>query len=180
MLPVGLSSRVLSGRFLLYVPSSTSMCCHARAADLPLFPISLCRGSLRRRAGNRLHRRPSISSSTGDETYIVDSIRIVHNPGPLFGMTSGRPVGPDAEYQFSFSYGSDRTPALKPVARLSPEDRREVLLTLALSPEGVFRFSTGTVLAWLQYHTMDGRRGSLLLKEPPQEGVLVAVARGSQ
>ena len=116
-------------------------------------------------------------SSTGDETYIVDSIRIVHDPGPLFGMTSGA-VGPDVEYQFSFSYGSDRTPALKPALRLSPEDRREVLLTLALSPEGVFRSSTGTVLAWLQYHTMDGRRGSLLLREPPQEGVLVAQLLG--
>jgi hypothetical protein len=101
----------------------------------------------------------------GNLSYIIDAITIAHSKGLLCSMGSGA-ILPDADYRFTFEYGSYETVALNPALALSQEDRRPVSFTLALGPSGTFPQIGGTVAATLHYQTTDGEVGTLELKEP--------------
>lgn len=100
---------------------------------------------------------------TGPNQFYIDSITITHVAGPLTSFGSGAQK-PDAEYSFTFQYGSSETHTLNPALRLDPKDR-EVSFTLGLAPTGFFPSTGGYVFAHLHYHRNDGREGTLLLRE---------------
>jgi TIR domain/Tetratricopeptide repeat len=106
-------------------------------------------------------------AATGPETFIVDSITIEHSPGRITGGGRTGAVPPDAEYRFTVTNGSYRIHALEPALSLSPDDRREVSMTLGLSLEG-FVPPLGYVTARLHYHTYEGDAGELLLRNVPE------------
>jgi TIR domain len=107
-------------------------------------------------------------AATGPETYIVDSISIEHTALPPMGPSLSGAVPPDASYQFTFTQASYRIHSLEPALRLSPDDRREVSMTLGLSLEGWAQIG-GYVTARLHYHTYEGQSGALLLRSVPEE-----------
>jgi hypothetical protein len=111
-------------------------------------------------------------SAHGDLIYVIDSITIIHEPGMAASMGTGT-VAPEASYSFYFSYGSWKTHALNPAIQLSPSEQRPVSFTIGLAPTGTFSSVGGRVSATLNYHASDGRRGTLTLREPPADAVLV-------
>lgn len=117
-------------------------------------------------------------AAKGDVTYIFDSITIWHRMGMSCSMGSGA-IPPDANYSFSFEYGSQRTHALNPAIVLSHEDRREVSFTIGLAPKGAFPTTGGQVHVTLHYHATDGIQGTLEVREPSKVGLLLARALDS-
>lgn len=112
-------------------------------------------------------------SSTGNQTYIIDSIMINHRKGDGLSMMSGA-ILPDADYAFTFEYGSRKVYPLRPALALSHEDPRPVSFTLALAPYEIFPSVGGSVTATLHFHTQDGRDGKLELAEPISEAKRLA------
>jgi hypothetical protein len=110
--------------------------------------------------------------STGPQDYYVDSITITHHRGQFTSIGSGAQI-PDANYSFSFAFGSSETHPLNPALRLDSADR-EVSFTLGLAPTGFFPSVGGFVTALLHYHTNDGRQGTLLVSEPNEAGQRLA------
>src|SRR5713226_326302 len=90
-------------------------------------------------------------TAAGEYNYVIDSIVIRHQPGPLFSGGSGA-VKPDATYSFMFRVHADQTEPLIPALRLDRNDRREVWFTLGLAPDDSFSTSGGSVDVRLQYH----------------------------
>jgi hypothetical protein len=107
-------------------------------------------------------------ASAGNVTYVLDAITIFHLKGMLVsGTTYSGAIEPDARYAFSFREGESRNRALNPPIRLAPTDRREVMFTVSLSPNGSFA-AGGRVTAKVHYHTSNARSGVLTLREVPQ------------
>lgn len=111
-------------------------------------------------------------SASGD--YYVDSIRVVPECTPYTSATNTGAQPPDAEYVFTYTSCSNELHALNPALYLDSKDQREVYFTLAVVPEGVFGGYEGYPHVTIYYHTPDGRKGSLIIDEPPEEMVKVS------
>jgi hypothetical protein len=94
-------------------------------------------------------------SATGNQTFVVDSLRVIHHPSSrTSGATGVRP--PDAKYFFQYLNGQDTTFALDPALVIDPADQREVSFRLDVMPRGGVSGSSYVEL-FLGYHSSSGQ-----------------------
>ncbi|HEU4426639.1 MAG TPA: SEFIR domain-containing protein [Pilimelia sp.] len=118
-------------------------------------------------------------AARGDTQYIVDSARVYNEwrggAGPLAGVA----LAPDAAYHFTFHDGSDREHALDPALSVGPQTRRIASFTVSATPDQPL-YGLARLWIWVRYHTSDGRRGSLVLSQPPESGLVLAKLLGRE
>ncbi len=105
-------------------------------------------------------------AARGGDQFIVDSARIYNEWVGGAGSTAGVAIAPDAEYRFSFRDVSDEVHPLHPALSLGPDTRRTAWFTMTAAPDEALR-GFARLWIWVRYHTAAGRRGVLVLNDPP-------------
>ena len=115
----------------------------------------------------------------GDLQYVLDSARIyygrIDGAGPIADVT----MPPDARYRFTFHDFSDTELALDPALSIGPQTRNIASFTVSIAPEKPIYY-IGKLWVWIRYHASDGRRGSVMLRDPFEAGMLLAKLLGQE
>ncbi len=118
-------------------------------------------------------------TARGPLDYVIDSIRIRDVPQLGLGGNPTVTITPDAEYRFTYAEDSDRVHALNPALAIGPATRNRASFTIGTAMEGGFYY-LGYLLIWAQYHASDGRIGTVLLAETPEDGWELAKLIGAE